>query len=113
MFIDTPPIHIVSDLAVFASKIDGIVFVVREKKVPLATIKKTVEHVKNVGGKVLGFVFNGSEKVELFSRYSYRRKYASKYGYGYGYGYYGYSSHAAREKMQELSAEAEKKKKKK
>lgn len=111
VFIDTPPVHIVSDLSVFASKIDGVVFVVREKKAPLSTIKKTVENINGVGGKVLGFVFNGSEKVELFTKYTYKRKYASKYGYGYGYGYYGYSSYAAREKMQELSAEAEAEKK--
>lgn len=112
VFIDTPPVHVVSDLSVFASKIDGVVFVVREKKAPLATVKKTVEEIHGVGGKVLGLVFNGSEKVELFTKYTYKRKYASKYGYGYGYGYYGYSSHEAREKMQELSAEAEEKKKK-
>lgn len=110
ILIDTPPVHIVSDLSSFASKIDGVVFVVREKKAALPTIKKTVEEIDGVGGKVLGFVFNGSEKVELFAKYSYRRKYESKYGYGYGYGYYGYGTHSAREKMQELSAEAEKKK---
>ena len=112
IFIDTPPVHIVSDLAVFAAKIDGVVFVVREKKAPIETIKKTVENVHSVGGKVLGLVFNGSEKVELFAKYSYRKRYESD-GYGYGYGYYGYSSSAARAKMQELSAEAEAKKEKK
>ena len=112
VLIDTPPVHIVADLSVFAAKIDGVVFVVREKKALLSTIKKTVEEINGVRGKVLGFVFNGSEKAELFTKYSYRRKYASKYGYGYGYGYYGYHSHAAREKMQELSAEAEEKQKK-
>ncbi len=111
ILIDTPPVHIVSDLSSFASKIDGVVFVVREKKAQLQTIKKTVEDIYGVGGKVLGFVFNGSEKVELFAKYSYRKKYERKYGYGYGYGYYGYGTHAAREKMQEISSEAEKRKK--
>ncbi|MBR3848823.1 MAG: CpsD/CapB family tyrosine-protein kinase [Oscillospiraceae bacterium] len=87
IFIDTPPVHLVTDLAVFASKIDGVVFVVREKTVPVSVLSKSIEDLENVGGKVLGFILNDSERSTAFSKYSYRRRYADKYGYGYGYGY--------------------------
>lgn len=86
IFIDTPPVHLVTDLAVFASKIDGVVFVVREKTVPVSVLRKSIESLESVGGKVLGFILNDSERSTSFSKYSYRRRYADKYGYGYGYG---------------------------
>jgi len=109
VFIDTPPVHLVTDLAVFVSKIDGVVFVVREKTVPVSVLKKAVESLQNVGGKVLGFILNDSERSTAVSKYSYRRRYADKYGYGYGYGY-GYSATKAREKAQEDFTKAERKK---
>lgn len=87
IFIDTPPVHLVTDLAVFASKIDGVVFVVREKTVPASVLRKSIESIEDVGGKVLGFILNDSERSTAFSKYSCRRRYADKYGYGYGYGY--------------------------
>ena len=87
VFIDTPPVHLVTDLAVIAEKIDGVVFVVREKTVPVTVLRKSIESVEAVGGKVLGFILNDSERSTAFSKYSYRRRYADKYGYGYGYGY--------------------------
>ena len=106
IFIDTPPVHLVTDLAVFAAKIDGIVFVVREKTVPAPVLRKSIESLESVGGKVLGFILNDSERSSAFSKYSYRRRYADKYGYGYGYGYGGVSSASeAREKQQELFSE--------
>ncbi len=99
IFIDTPPVHLVTDLAVFAAKIDGIVFVVREKTVPASVLRKAIEGIESVGGKVLGFILNDSERSTAFSKYSYRRRYADKYGYGYGYGY---SAEEAREQHKEF-----------
>ncbi len=87
VFIDTPPVHLVTDLAVTAAKIDGVIFVVREKTVPIADLRKAIESIEAVGGKVLGLILNDSERSTAFSKYSYRRRYADKYGYGYGYGY--------------------------
>ncbi len=93
IFIDTPPVHIVSDLSVVANKFDGVVYVVREKTVPLRTLKKSIEQLENVQAHVLGFIFNDSEKSSLFAKYAYRYKYSYKYGYRYGsYGFrYGYT----------------------
>ncbi len=83
IFIDTPPVQLVTDLAVVAGKIDGVVFVVREREVPIDMLKKAVASIEQVGGKLLGFVLNDSNKASAYLQYRYRRKYAKKYGYGY------------------------------
>lgn len=83
VFVDTPPVHLVTDLAVVAEKVDGVVFVVRERAVPLELLKKSVAGIERIGGKVLGFVLNDSGQASTYLQYRYRRKYANKYGYGY------------------------------
>ena len=83
IFIDTPPVHLVTDLAVVAAKVDGVVFVVRERTVPIELLKKSIAGIERIGGKILGFVLNDSGQASTYLQYRYRRKYASKYGYGY------------------------------
>lgn len=89
IFVDTPPVYVVTDLSVVASKFDGIVYVVREKVVPLRTLKKSVEHLTDLNGKVLGFIFNDSDRTTAFAKYVYRYRYSYKYSGKYGYGKYG------------------------
>lgn len=85
IFIDTPPIHVVTDIAIVSDRIDGIIFVVREKTVPLEILKQSLSNLERVGAKVLGFILNASEGDSVFSQYKYRRKYRPRYGYTYGY----------------------------
>ncbi len=85
VFIDTPPIHVVTDLAIIAEKIDGVVFVVRENTVSLDVVKQSVDSLKRVNAKMLGFIMNDSKGDALFTQYKYRRKYKSRYGYSYSY----------------------------
>lgn len=94
VFIDTPPVHLVTDAAIIASKIDGIVFVVRENGVAFDIVKEAVAGLENVGAKVLGFILNDSTGASPMSKYKYRYKsyYKSRYGLRYGYAYgYGFS----------------------
>ncbi|MBR5542543.1 MAG: CpsD/CapB family tyrosine-protein kinase [Oscillospiraceae bacterium] len=85
IFIDTPPIHVVTDLAIIASKLDGIVFIVRENETLIEVVKQSIENLERVSAKVLGFIVNDSVGDSLFSQYRYRRKYKARYGYTYGY----------------------------
>ena len=85
IFIDTPPIHVVTDLAIIASKLDGVVFVVRENTVALEVVKQSIDSLERVGAKILGFILNDSVGDSLFTQYRYRRKYKARYGYTYGY----------------------------
>lgn len=85
IFIDTPPIHVVTDLAIVASKLDGVVFVVRENSVDLEVVKQSIDSLERVSAKVLGFILNDSMSDSLFTQYRYRRKYKARYGYTYDY----------------------------
>lgn len=87
IFIDTPPIHVVTDLAIIASKLDGVVFVVRENTVALEVVKQSIDSLERVGAKILGFILNDSVGDSLFTQYRYRRKYKARYGYTYGYSF--------------------------
>ncbi|MBE6911282.1 MAG: CpsD/CapB family tyrosine-protein kinase [Ruminococcaceae bacterium] len=87
VFIDTPPIHVVTDLAIIAAKLDGVVFIVRENTVSLDIVKQSVESLKRVDAKILGFIMNDSKGDALFTQYKYRRKYKTRYGYSYGYSF--------------------------
>ena len=89
IFIDTPPIHLVTDAAIIASKIDGTVFVVREDGVEIDIVKESLASLENVGAKVLGFILNDSVGASPMSKYKYRYKgyYKRRYSsYAYGYG---------------------------
>ena len=87
VFIDTPPIHVVTDLAIIAEKLDGVVFIVRENTVSLDIVKQSVDSLKRVNAKMLGFIMNDSKGDALFTQYKYRRKYKTRYGYSYGYSF--------------------------
>ncbi len=75
IFIDTPPAHLVTDVSVISSKIDGIVFVVRENTVSVELINKSIAGLERVGAKILGFVLNDSRKDKAIYRYKYKREY--------------------------------------
>ncbi len=84
IFIDTPPLNLVSDAAMLAEKVDGYIFIVRAGSDTTNGIRFAVETVTNVNGKIAGFVLNDvNEKTA-----GYKSGYGG-YG-GYGYGRYGY-----------------------
>ena len=85
IFIDTPPIHLVTDLAIIAAKLDGVVFVVRENTAAQELITQAIDNLKRVDAKILGFILNDSSGSSLFTQYRYRSRYKARYGYTYGY----------------------------
>lgn len=91
IFIDTPPLNLVSDAALLAEKVDGYIFVVRAGSDNKRGIGDAVETLTKVNGKIVGFILNDvNEKTAGYKGYG---NYG-KYGYGkYGkYGKYGYGS---------------------
>lgn len=85
VFIDTPPVHVVTDIAIIANKLDGVVFVVRENMVPLEIVKQSVESLQRVGAKLLGFIMSDSLGDAFLTQYKYKRKHKARYGYNYEY----------------------------
>ncbi len=80
IIIDTPPVMAVTDAAVLAPKVDGVLVVIRPGVTKLAHTKQTVEQLRRSGAYLMGIVLNDIE---------FRR---SRYYYYYK-GYYTYDSY--------------------
>lgn len=83
--IDSPPVMAVTDAAVLAPRVDGVILVVKPGTTKLAACRQAVEQLQRVGAKILGVILNDVEVNR--SRY----KYAYYKGYYYTYHRY-YSS---------------------
>ena len=84
VIIDTPPINIVSDAAVFAEKITGYIVITQSGKNQLRDVSDAVQYLKEMNGNISGFVLNDPNN-RVDSHYSHR--YSRYYRYGsYRYG---------------------------
>jgi len=81
--IDSPPILSVTDPVILATFADGVVVTIRASSTPRPAIKKGIQQLSEVGGKVLGCVLNDVN----FEKESY---YYSNYRYYYHYYYHAY-----------------------
>jgi len=78
---DVPPILVVSDAALLASHLDGVLILMRSGKAIAREVSRAREQMERVGGKVLGGIFNGySGEAGSYGSYS--------YSYGRHSGYY-------------------------
>lgn len=97
IFLDSPPVNMVTDAVVLAPRSDGVIFLVRAEHSERGSVMHAVEQLEYAKAKILGFVLNGVDMQRSrygYNKASYRRYFRyGKYGYGYGRGYrYGYSS---------------------
>lgn len=74
---DSPPIAGFSDARILASKVDGVIMVVREGTAPVDLVRQTKSMINSANSRILGVVLNMANGR------------SSLYGTGYG-GYYGY-----------------------
>lgn len=100
IFLDSPPINLVTDSAVLSKMADGIVLVVRQGRTDKESVAESIRKLSFVNANIIGFVLNGRlTDVKMGQRYGkqvyYRYDKGRYYGRGYfGYGYsrgYGYS----------------------
>lgn len=86
VFIDTPPINIVTDATVFAQKATGYILIVKTDTTNVPELKTAVSTLQGINANILGFILNdaNSEKKKY---YSYYRKYSRSYSYNYKYAY--------------------------
>ena len=90
IFVDAPPLGMVSDAERIGSYCDGAILCVRSGVTPKGAVRESVSQLERAGCPLLGIVLNrvGDSKSGYYSRY-YGRKYG-KYGhYGKYGGYYG------------------------
>ncbi|MDD5468999.1 MAG: polysaccharide biosynthesis tyrosine autokinase [Anaerolineales bacterium] len=76
VIIDSPPVMAVTDSAVLAHWVDGVILVIKPGFTKMAAARQAVEQLNRVGANLLGVVMNDVD----FGR--------SKYGYYYYKGYY-------------------------
>jgi len=92
VFIDTPPVTVVTDAVVVAKRCEGIVLVIRENKTTFDMLDNTIDFIGKSGARIIGAVMVGDEsKVKKYKYYKNKRYghgYAKGYGYNYNY-YYG------------------------
>lgn len=75
IFIDTPPVNIVSDALVLAPKTSGIVLVIKSGSTNHEQLKKAFSSIEFTGVHLLGVILNGTKETA-------KKKYG-KYGYAY------------------------------
>ena len=80
--IDSPPVMAVTDSAVLAPRVDGVLLVIKPGTTNLAASKQAVEQLNHVGANILGVVLNELEVSRA------RSKYYHYNGYYYAYHYY-------------------------
>lgn len=73
IFIDCPPVGIITDAAIMATKVDGTIFVVRAGDTDKRLLKRAAEHLAQVDAHVLGYIFNGVDQKS--DEYYYQRQY--------------------------------------
>ncbi len=82
VFIDTPPINLVSDALVLAPKTNGVVLVVRDRETTHEEMKRALNGVEFANTHLLGIILNSA--VEIQNK-KYRRRYYRRYHYRYAY----------------------------
>lgn len=86
VFIDTPPVNLVTDSTSFSSKATGYILVIKSVTTDIQEVKITVNTLQHIEANIVGFVLNDvNAKNKRYSLY-YKKGYRSKYGY-YNYNY--------------------------
>lgn len=83
--LDTPPVLVVTDSAVLATRVDGVLIVVKPGKTKQAAFRQAIEQLNRVGANILGVVLNDVEVKSSRYRYSYYRNYYYTYQKYYGH----------------------------
>lgn len=86
VFIDTPPVNLVTDATVFAQKTTGYIMIVKSETTDISEVRTAVSNLESIDGNILGFILNDAS-TKRHGYYSYYKKYDYKYKYSYGYGY--------------------------
>lgn len=99
IFVDSPPVNVVTDPVSIAKLMDGAVVVVKQNYTTSESLAQTISTLEFGNIKILGYILNSSAAMRDYSynRYKYNyghspynRRYSYKYGYyKYGQGYYG------------------------
>ena len=83
VFVDTPPVDLVTDAPLISKHVDGVVLVVRQDVTTTVIIDRAIEALEFVNANLIGFIMNDVKSANQSYRYRYKYKYQGKYKYGY------------------------------
>ncbi len=90
VFIDTPPVNLVTDSTSFSSKATGYILVIKSVTTDIQEVKVTVSTLQHINANIVGFVLNDvnakNKRYSLYYKKGYRSKY-DYYNYNYSYNY--------------------------
>lgn len=76
VFVDTPPLGLVSDAEKIGSMCDGAILVIRSGEITRAEVKNSIKQLERSGCKILGVVLNRA--TDLKNKYSKQKYYSGK-----------------------------------
>lgn len=79
VIIDSPPVLVVSDTAVLASRADGVLLVFTHEKLRRDPARNTIGALRQVQARILGVVLNRVEGSQHGYYYSYHKSYGNRY----------------------------------
>ncbi len=89
IFIDMPPVNIVSDALLLTPVTAGMIFVIRDNVTRHGDVQRALSQIELAQGKVLGFIKTACRAKSSSGYYRKSYKYGYKHGYNYGYEYNG------------------------
>ena len=87
IFIDTPPVNVVTDGIIVSKLVDSVLLVARQKYTAHEALKKAFSTLTFAEANVIGFIMNDAEEQSQKYKYKYKYRYRRRY-YAYGYGKY-------------------------
>lgn len=99
IFIDSPPLALVTDAFLLAPKVDHTLFIVRQDYTPKSLLRSIDDYYRAEKIKKISIVLNDISKSGPGYGYGYTSGYGYAYGYGYGYAY-GYGVYGRKKKRQ-------------
>ncbi|MGQ9681006.1 MAG: CpsD/CapB family tyrosine-protein kinase [Anaerolineae bacterium] len=69
LLFDSPPINAMADAAILATKVDGVLLVVRERRTRREAVMEARDRLNRVHAPLLGAVLNGTTLDQSFARY--------------------------------------------
>lgn len=76
VFVDAPPVNIVTDVSLLAGSVNGVILVVRQRCTTKEDLKDAVAQLKFINTRILGIVMNDVETVgknKYYKKYRYHR----------------------------------------
>ncbi len=84
IFIDSPPVNVVTDSASLTSLVSGVLLVVKQNHTSSEAVAYAVSNLEFSNAKILGYLFNGCQELAQYKgrHYNYRHNaYAYRYQY--------------------------------